>query len=224
MGIFDRIRNGFRGRVEQTIEKLEQDNPDAVYSAAIESTKASVIDHREAVAAMMQQRTRLTERVTQMEREAASVIAALNEAVDEGDDDTALVLQMRKIELEEQLESTRADLAQLTEQLDTAKQAMVSLKDGAKQLERERDRKLAQLAAAEATIAVQEANSGLSEEPAARALGSVRESIDRLSSRAGLDDGVTNKALGKASDLAARAQLEELKKKHKKPGGDGGAP
>jgi phage shock protein A len=221
MGIFDRIRNGLRGRVEQTIEKLEQENPDAVYSAAIEATKASAIDHREAVAAMVQQRNRLTERIAQMERESAQVFAALNEAMDEGDDDTALVLQMRRGELDEQLELARAELASLDEQVDAAKHAMVSLKDGAKQLERERDRKLAQLAAVEATLAVQEANSGLSDVPAARALGSVRESIERLSSRAGLDDGATTKALGKASDLAARAQLEELKKKHKKPGGDG---
>jgi phage shock protein A len=222
MGIFDRIRNGLRGRVEQTIEKLEQDNPDAVYSAAIETTKESVVDHREAVAAMLQRRNRLVERVEQMERESAGVLAALHEALDEGDDDTALVLQMRRGELDEQLETARAEVASLTEQVEAGKQAMISLKDGAKQLERERDRKLAQLAAVEATLAVQEANSGLSDVPAARALGSVRESIERLSSRAGLDDGATAKALGKAADLSARAQLEELKKQRKKPGGDGG--
>lgn len=217
MGIFDRIRSSIRGRAEEVVSGLEKSNPEAVYDAAITTTQQHVSDQREHAAALIARRDRQAERLAAMAREAESVLAALMRAVEENDDDTALVLQVRKSELDEQIEALAADLASLDAQAEDAKRAARELKDGAKELKSERDRSLAALAVAQSQIALQEASSGLATTPDARGLDSVRESIDRLQSQAGISEAsaARDRALERAADSSARRQLEELKKARK---------
>lgn len=224
MGIFDRIRDGIRGRLDRTVEGIEQRNPEAVYTSAIETARASAVEHRSRAAAIAQHRNAAAERVEKLEREEAQLGVALDEALDEGDDDTALVLQVRRGEIAEQLEIRRAELASLTDEADAARQAVGELQEGIGRLERERDLALAQLASSSAMIDVQEAASGVSDTPHTRALQTVRESIERLEGRAdpGWLDEEGNSVRGradalgkKAAALTAQQQLEQLKRKRR---------
>jgi phage shock protein A len=222
MGLFDRIRSRIRGSMDRAVEGLEQQNPEAVYQAAIEAARASIAEHRSRAASLVGQRDRLVERVEALEREAAATTAALHEAVDEGDDDTALVLQVRSSELAEEVEVRRAERDLASEAAATAQAAVAEIKDGVRKLEAERDRQLASLAVSKASLDIQEANSGLGADPGARALDSVREAIDRLDSAADpTGAGARPRLAAKATaELSARAQLEQLKRQRGLPASD----
>lgn len=224
MGVFDRIRQGVKGAAERVVRGVEERNPEAVYTSAIDGQVEATAALRERVAGLAVQRDREAERIAALEREEASLAAALAGALDEGDEDTALVLQVRRGEVADELEGCRARLLEWSAQVEEGKAGLATAKDGVGALRREKDVGLAQRAAAEAAIHIQETVSGLGTDPQSRALASVRESVEVLESRAHArwrdSDGESVRgraeALGrKASEADARDQLEALKKQRK---------
>lgn len=221
MGIFDRIRQGVKGAAENAVRGVEERNAEAVYLSAIEGQVEATAELRGRVASIAVQRDREAERIAGLEREDEQLAAGLRAALDEDDDDTALVLQVRRGEVADELETRRARLAELVGQVEALKAGLATAKEGTAALKREKDVALAQKAAAEAAIHIQDAMSGLGTDPQTRALNSVREAVEVLESRAHPGwrdaDGESVRgraeALGrKAAEQSARDQLATLKR------------
>ena len=224
MGVFDRLKNVAKGTMSNAVGDLERANPEAVYEAAVENTLARIARHKDAVASLAVQRNELAETIEALEREAAQVQQALAGALAEDDDDTALVLVARKDEIVRAIEDKRREHDQVEAAVEETKQSLKALRQEAKALEREKAGALAQLHAAEASIEIHEANSGLGTSASAKGLDSVRSSINVLNAQAneGYLDEEGNSirgradALGrKAAEASARAELERLKRLHR---------
>ena len=221
MGIFDRVKSGVRGKAEGLVRGVEERNPEAVFDAAVEGQVARMAELKDRTAAVMVRRQREADKVAGLEREAAQLMEALRGALDEGDEETALVLQVRRQEVEAAQEEGLRTVASLEEQVEALKAGLVAAQDGARALRHEKDGALAQLGMAQAMIDVQEATDGLGTSAQARSLDSVRSSIERLQATAheGWRDADGNSVRGKAEALgrkageqSARDQLAELKR------------
>jgi phage shock protein A len=230
MSSFDRLGNLVKGTLKNSAEAvvggLERDNAEAVFESAIDQGKARLEAQRSTLAGLVVQRDRTAARLQGSEAELQQVLDALTGAVDEGDDDTATVLLVRRDELSAQLETSSAQLLGLAAQVEEGKAALRAAEAAVVALGREKTTALAQQAAAEVALEVQEAASGLSENATARALDSVRESVGALERRAhpGYLDAEGNSIRGRAEALGraaaeqdARDQLEALKRA-RKPG------
>ena len=220
MSAFDRIRNVAKGKASRIAGDLERRNPDAVYEAAIDGRIASLAEHKEIAATLVTQRNQIAAQLDGLNRELEKLMAALQGALQEGDDDTALVLEHRRQEVLAAVEAKTAELAVVTEQVEATKAALHQLREHTEALKREQVTAKAQLAAAEAAIEINDTLSGLSDSPTARALGSVRDSVEALKRRAhpGFLDEEGNSVQGraeamgrKAAENRARAELERLK-------------
>ncbi len=232
MGIFATIRNNVRHKLHSVVEGVEQRNVAAVYEAAIESAIQHTSDYKDRLAGLVVMRDRTADELAVHEADLKQVMAGVEGAVAEGDDDTAVVLLTRKEELAAVLEDKARLLTTLTEQVEDAKRNLAELRAGVPALQREKEEALANHALAEARIDIQDTLSGLSDQAHIRGLNSVRESIDRLEAQAnpGYLDSEGNSVRGraeamgrKAKEDAARAQLEALKRAHFGEDDDGDA-
>lgn len=223
MGFFNRLTNVAKGAASNLAGDLERANPAAVYEGAVAKALARMEEHKQAAAGLAAQRNRLADHIEAHEREANRVVAALAEALSDGDEDTALTLISRRDELAAALEDKRREQATLTAAVEQTTEGLAQLRQQVKDLKREQQTAVAQLAAAQASIEISEAASGLSTSAQARGLESVRSSINVLNARANegyLDqDGnpvrAKAAALGrKAAEAGARAELERLKRAH----------
>lgn len=213
MGVFDRILGSVRGTADRLVQGLESSNPEVVYEAAIQARGDQLSELKRRAAGIVVQRDAAMTKVSRSETELAAVVEALHEAVREGDDDTALVLQMRSEELAAALEADSAVVLQLSEQSETIKGQLIGLKEEIASLKREQKTAVADLSLAQTRIDIQEATSGLSEEPSARALEAVRASIGSLEGLAEGDGTPLSAAADrKLKEHSARAQLAALKR------------
>ncbi|MCA9489604.1 MAG: hypothetical protein KC621_06760 [Myxococcales bacterium] len=221
MGIFDRIKQSVKGTAEGVVRGIEERNPDAVYEAAIDGQIASVGDLKDRVARLMVERDREADAIAALEREEVQLADGLRGALDEDDDETALVLQVRREEVADELTTRRATLELLAGQVREGQAGIVAAKEGTEGLKREKDVMLAQRAAADAALQIQDAVSGVGADPTSRALASVREAVGVLESRAhaGYLDEEGNSVRGraeamsrKATEQSARDQLAALKR------------
>ena len=152
--------------------------------------------------------------------------ADLGAAVDNGDDEMAIAFIQRKDDLVTNLETLTVRLNQAKDDVEVAKSAVQMSKENFETLTREKTQAIAELQVAQAKIAVQNANSAFSEDPTARGLTSVRESIGRLESRAdsGYLDSEGHSMRGRieafeerSAEERARAELNRLKAAHGTP-------
>ena len=221
MGIFKSIRDNLRHQLNSVADGIEHRNVAAVYEAAIDNAVRHTKEFQERLAGLVVMRDRAKDELTAHEAELKQVIAGIQGAVAEDDDDTALVLIARKDELTATVEDKARLLDDLTARVEESTQNLKELRAGVPALQREREQAVAQKALAEAQIDVQEATSGLSDEAHIRGLNSVREKIERLEAQAnpGYLDSEGNSVRGraramgrKAKEDSARAQLEALKR------------
>ena len=221
MGIFDRAKKAVGRTSERVVSSLEEGNPEAVYEAAIDGATQRLVEHRGKIASLMAQQAATRARAESQERELTEVMAALQGAVADGDDDVAVVLITRKDELTAKLETTLGEVTTYDEAVSAGQAALAKGRTDLEALKREREVQLANKAVADAAIEVYDAQTGLSEAHAG--LASVREAVGALDRRAAdgyVDsDGVGVKgraeAMGrKAREASARAQLEALEQQH----------
>ncbi len=221
MGIFQRIRDNLSQQLNQVVDGVERRNVAAVYESAIDHAIQQLAEHKGRIASLVVMRDRTTEEVAALETELEQVVAGVQGAVAQDDDDTALVLLTRKEELTTERSDKARLLADLTDQLEGATAGQKELKEGVQALTREKERAVANHALAEARIDVDEALTGLSDQAHIRGLHSVRESIGRLERQAnpGRVDGEGKRVRGraeamgrKAAEASARDQLEALKR------------
>ena len=96
MGVFDRISNIWKGFISLWISEVEQSNPEAVYEAAIEERVKKHRELKKAVSGIVYLRNKLSAELEQAEKQLVEVEAQIPIAVDEGEDDVALVLLQKR--------------------------------------------------------------------------------------------------------------------------------
>jgi phage shock protein A len=215
-----RLSNLARGVLARWMRRRERRNPEAVYEAAIQERVTRYAQLRAAAAGVLYLRSKLTKELGQANDELAHLRAQLEIAVDGDDDTVALALIGRRDALGAESERLTAELAELTEEADTAKANLIAFQGDIARLREEKVRMLARLANAKARMRFQETLSGLAPDADIRALESVREHISQLVTETKLNrelgDGALSQRLERIreaeADAGRRAQLDELKR------------
>ena len=220
MGVFDRIANIWKGFISLWISEVEQSNPEAVYEAAIEERVKKHRELKKAVSGIVYLRNKLSAELEQAEKQLVEVEAQIPIAVEEGEDDVALVLLQKKDELTTKIAVTQAELEKVASQAEEAKSGLIAFQGEIEKLKREKQEMLAKKANAEARIQIQETLDGLSMQADIKALDNVRDHINRLHAEAEVSSEVGDAEIGrklekikaKAGTAQAQAKLEALKK------------
>ncbi len=215
-----RLTSLFQGSATARVDRMERNNPEAVYAAAIDERIQKHAELKKAVSGIVYLRNKVSDELAAKEKELREIVAALPMAVQGGNDDDALALLQRKNELEPELANLREDLAKVTAQAEDSRKAIEAFRADIEKLKRERDETLARKATAEARIKLQESLDGLSTDADLRALENVREHVGKLEAQADVGAELKSGSLDarlktvreRASDATARAQLEELKR------------
>lgn len=220
MSFFDRLANLWKGFLSLWISDYESKNPEAVYEAAIEARKTKYMDLRKAVSGIVYLRNKLQNELQQKEAELVEVNGQIPVAVQEGEDEAALVLLQKKNELEASITQLQTELEKVSGQAEEAKSGLITFQGEIEKLKREKQEMLAKKATAEARIQINESLEGLSADADIKALDGVRESIHKIQAEADVSTEVKGSSLddklkkikAKTGNAAARAQLEEMKR------------
>lgn len=219
MGFFDRLSQVWKGFLSLWISDIENRNPEAVYEAAIEERIKKHRDLKKAVSGIVYLRNKLQAEQESSEKELRELALQIPVAIEEGEDEAALVLIQRKDELEAKLGEITLELDKVSAQAEDAKSGLITFQSEIEKLKREKNEMLAKKANAEARIKIQENLDGLSTDADIKALENVRESIDKLQAEAdvsgeikgsSLDDKLS-KIKAKTANASAKAQLAEMK-------------
>lgn len=220
MGFFDRLTQVWKGFLSLWVSDLENRNPEAVYEAAIDERVKKHRELKKAVSGIVYLRNKLQNELDAKQRELAEVNLQIPVAVEEGEDEAALVLLQKKDELESQIGDLTAELEKVSGQAEEAKSGLIQFQAEIEKLKREKTEMIAKKANAEARISIQETLDGLSTDADIKALENVRETINKKAAEAdvageikgeSLDDKL-KKIKAKTANASAKAQLAELKR------------
>ena len=220
MGFFSRIGNWFSGIMSLFVSDLEKKSPEAIYESAIE---ARIQKHRElkkAVSGIVYLRNKLDTDLQTKQKALSEIQTQIPVAIEEGEDEAALVLIQKKDELAASITEIQAELGRVSAQAEDAKKGLIAFQGEIEELKREKHEMLAKKANAEARIQIQETLDGLSTDADIRALENVRESIEKTAAEADVGAEIQEDSLDskleeikeKAQSASARAQLDEMKK------------
>jgi phage shock protein A len=220
MGFFDRIANIWKGFISLWVSDMETRNPEAVYESAINERVKKHLEFKKAVSGIVYLRNKISAELEEKEKELREVMTQLPVAVEDGEDEVALVLIQKKDELTKQIEGLSSELGKLQTQAEEAKASLVQFQGEIEQLKREKEEMLAKKTTAEARIRIQESLNGLSTDADIKALDNVREHIGKLQAEADVGSEIQGDSLDaklkkikeKAASSTARNQLEEMKR------------
>ncbi|MEC8193799.1 MAG: PspA/IM30 family protein [Myxococcota bacterium] len=220
MGFFSRVANVWNGFLALFVSDLETNNAEAVYESAIEERIKRHRDLKKAVSGIVYLRNKLQGELEEKQKQLADITKQLPVAIEEGEDEAALVLIQKKDELAVQIVEIQTELEKVSTQAEEAKAGLVSFQGEIEKLKREKHEMLAKKANAEARIQIQETLDGLSTEADIRALDNVREGINKVQAEADvgaeLAEGDLSAKLeeikAKTATASAKNQLEEMKK------------
>lgn len=220
MGFFDRLANVWRGFLSLWISDIESRNPEAVYEAAIDERVRKHRELKKAVSGIVYLRNKLSNELESKERELKDVMNQLPVAIEDGEDEVALLLIQKKDELTASIERTSAELKKVSTQAEDAKAGLLQFQGEIEKLKREKEKMIAAKANAEARIEIQETLDGLSTDADVKALDNVREHIDKLQAEADIGAEIKGDSLDqklakikeRAANSSARTQLEEMRK------------
>ena len=220
MGFFSRVGNLWKGFWGLFISDMEANNAEAVYESAIEERIQKHRELKKAVSGIVYLRNKLSTELEQKQAALAEIQPQIPVAIEEGEDEAALVLIQKKDELNTAISQIQTELEKGSTQADEAKAGLVAFQGEIEKLKREKHEMLAKKANAEARIQIQETLDGLRTDADIRALENVREGIDKLQAEADvgaeLDDSNLDAKLdeikSKTATASAKAQLDEMKK------------
>lgn len=220
MGFFSRIANLWNGFLGLWISDVEARNPEAVYESAINERIKKHKELKKAVSGIVYLRNKLQAELEDHEKEFREVNAQIPVAVEEGEDEVALLLIQKRDELTGKIEGLSAELSKVESQAEDAKAGLLSFQSEIDKLRREKEEMLAAKANAEARIEIQDSLSGLSTDADVAALDGVRESIHKLKAEADVTSEIEGSSLdskladikAKTATSSARSQLEEMKR------------
>ncbi len=220
MGFFDRIGNLWKGFLSLWISDLESGNPEAVYESAIEERIKKHRELKKAVSGIVYLRNKLQTELETKQKALKEIQFQIPVAIEDGEDEAALVLIQKKDELTDAIASIQAELTKVSGQAEESKKGLISFQAEIEKLKREKHEMLAKKANAEARITIQETLDGLSTDADIKALENVREGIHKMVAEADVGAEISDSSLdskladirAKAHDASARSQLEEMKK------------
>jgi phage shock protein A len=191
-----------------------------VYEAAISERVRTHQGLKRAVSGIVYLRNKLSTELEAKERELKEIMLQLPVAIEEGEDEVAMVLIQKKDELTASIESLSDELKKTSDQAEEAKSGLLAFQGEIEKLKREKAQSIAKLANAEARIRIQEALSGLSTEADVKALDNVREHIHKRQAEADIGseiqggslDAKLKKIKEKAATSSSRSQLEEMRR------------
>ncbi len=220
MGFFARVTNVWNGFWALFVSDLESNNAEAVYEAAIEERIKKHRELKKAVSGIVYLRNKLQTELEEKQASLKDIQAQIPIAVEEGEDEAALVLIEKKDQLSASIIEIQLELEKVSAQAKEAKAGLVTFQGEIEKLKREKHEMLAKKANAEVRIQIQETLDGLSTDADIRALDNVREGIDKLQAEADVGAELSESDLDsklaeikeKTSAAAARNQLDEMKK------------
>ena len=220
MGFFARVTNVWNGFWALFVSDLETNNAEAVYEAAIEERIKKHQELKKAVSGIVYLRNKLQTELEEKQASLKDIQAQIPIAVEEGEDEAALVLIQKKDELSSSIVEIQLELEKVSAQAEDAKAGLVTFQGEIEKLKREKHEMMAKKANAEARIQIQETLDGLSTDADIRALDNVREGIDKLQAEADVSSELSESNLDaklaeikeKTTAASARNQLDEMKK------------
>lgn len=220
MGFFDRLANVWRGFLSLWVSEVEARNPEAVYEAAIDERIKKHRELKKAVSGIVYLRNKLSTELESKERELKDVMNQLPVAIEDGEDEVALLLIQKKDELTTAIEGLSAELKKVSDQAEDAKAGLLQFQGEIEKLKREKEKAIAAKANAEARIEIQSTLDGLSTDADVKALDNVREHISKLQAEADIGSELAGDSLDaklakikeKAANSSARSQLAAMKK------------
>jgi len=220
MGFFSRINNVWKGFLSIFISDLENNSAEAVYMSAIDERIKNAKKLREAVSGIIHSRNKLQSALEEKQATLAEIQKQIPVAIEEGEDEAALVLIQKKDSLTATIAEIQVDLEKVSAQAQDAKAGLLTFQGEIEKLKREKDEMLAKKASAEARIKIQESLDGLSTDADIRALDNVRDGIEKLQAEADVGKELSEDSLdskleeikAKTATASARSQLDEMKK------------
>lgn len=220
MGFFDRIANVWRGFLSLWISDMESRNPEAVYESAINERVKKHLELKKAVSGIVYLRNKVAAELEEKEKALREVMNQLPVAIEDGEDEVALVLIQKKDELTKQIQDLSGQLTKISGQAEEAKSGLIQFQGEIEKLKREKEEMLAKKANAQARIEIQDTLNGLSTDADIKALDNVREHIDKLQAEADIGSEIQGGSLDaklakikeKAANSSARSQLDDMKK------------
>ena len=219
MGFFARIANLWNGFLGLFLNDLESANPAAVFEAAIQERVAKHAELKKAVAGIVYLRTKTADALSEKQAALSTINAQLEAALDADDDTLAAVVLERREALVAEVAALQAELDTVATQAEEAKKGLLQFQAEIEKLKREKEASLAQLANAEARIAIQDSLSGLSTDADVAALAGVREAIAKKKAEADVGQELGDSSLdarlaaltANASAASTKAKLDALK-------------
>ena len=219
-GFFGRVANLWQGFLSMFVSDIERENPEIVYQQAINERVNQYQKLMKAVSSIVYLRNKLEKDHESKTRELADVSAQIPVAIQQGEEQAALVLIERKNQLVKDLEDVKGELEKVSTQAEEAKAGLVTFQHEIEKLKSERDTMLAKREHAKARLKIQEQLSGLTADAEIRALDGVRESIHKLEAQADVSaevqgsgmDAKLSKIKSATGSAAARTELEEIKR------------
>jgi phage shock protein A len=126
MGFFDRITNVWRGFLSLWVSNVETRNPEAVYEAAIEERIRQHRDLKKAVSSIVYLRNKTETELAERQKELIEVNLQLPIAIEEGEDDVALILIQQKDELAAKVAGLQGELEKIASEAEEAKISLIS--------------------------------------------------------------------------------------------------
>ncbi|MEL6347441.1 MAG: PspA/IM30 family protein [Myxococcota bacterium] len=231
MGFFDRLRQVFKGKAENSMARMESRNPAAVYEAAILEREKQYHQLKGAASELAVLRKKTEDELESKNRELSNIEAQIPIAVQEGEDEAALLLLEQKENLAARIAILEPELETLRSQVEETTAGLRRFQAEIQKLKREKSEMVSRKSNAEAQLQIQDTLSGLSTDADVKGLANVREHIDRLAVDADLDvaaaQRVTTRKLNQsraASQLAALKREMQAKQSGTAPAADNAAP
>lgn len=220
MGFFDRLGQVWKGFLSLWISDLEAKNPEAVYEAAIEERIRKHRELKKAVSGIVYLRNKTQSELEAKTKELKEIDFQIPVAIEEGEDEAALVLIEKKDELEARISELSGELTKVSTQAEDAKSGLLQFQAEISKLKREKTEMLAKKQTAEARLKIQESLDGLSTDADVKALENIRESIHKTQAEADIGSEIRGDSLdeklakikNKAASASARSQLDEMKR------------
>jgi phage shock protein A len=220
-----RLKSLIGGKFSRWLKARETHDPEAVYEAAISDRIRRYQQLKTAAAGAIYMRNKLERELKEKSAELAEVAEQAGQAADLNEDQCALILIRRKHEIEADCERVKEEFAQLTLEVEDAKKNLAGFKSEIDKLKTEKVRMLARLRNAQARIRVERALEGLAYDEDLRALQEVRESIQQMLTRSGVNrelhgaeiDQKLEEIRRRNAEAKVQAELDELKRTRRPP-------
>ena len=126
MGFFSRVGNLWKGFWGLFISDMEANNAEAVYESAIEERIQKHRELKKAVSGIVYLRNKLATELEQKQAALAEIQPQIPVAIEEGEDEAALVLIQKKDELNTAIAEIQTELEKVSGQADDAKAGRVA--------------------------------------------------------------------------------------------------